>query len=76
MKDPHRPTDGSRTAGPPGMPRWVKVFAAIVALLVLALVVSKVLGADHGPGMHASTGAATPVTLSTEKALAGLVPRW
>ena len=71
MKDPHRPTDGA-----PGMPRWVKVFAAIAALLVLALVVSKVLGADHGPGMHAGMDSATPVTLSAPGALAGPVPRW
>lgn len=40
--------------GPPRMPRWVKVAAVVVGLLVLALVVKFVVdgGAGHGPSRH------------------------
>jgi hypothetical protein len=33
-------------------PRWVKVLAAIGAILVLAIVVMVISGGDHGPGRH------------------------
>lgn len=36
-----------------GMPRWVKVFAVIGAVLALVLVVGLVFGGgEHGPGRH------------------------
>lgn len=36
-----------------GMPRWVKVFTVIGALLVVLLVVGLVFGGgNHGPGRH------------------------
>jgi cytochrome b561 len=43
---------------PPGMPRWVKVAAVVVGLLLLLLLVLQLTGiaGEHGPGMHSSTG--------------------
>ena len=43
------------------MPRWVKVAAIIVGVLVLVFVVLNLLGVggQHGPGRHGS-GAGTP----------------
>jgi hypothetical protein len=39
---------------PPGVPRWVKVSGAILAILVVALVaVALAGGQNHGPGRHA-----------------------
>jgi hypothetical protein len=38
--------------GPPGMPRWVKVFLVIAIVLALAFIVSRLLGLQHGPGLH------------------------
>ncbi len=38
--------------GPPGMPRWLKVFGIIAAILLLLLLVSMMAGMKHGPGMH------------------------
>lgn len=40
----------------PPMPRWVKVFLVIVLLIATALIVSQVLGVQHGPGMHGALG--------------------
>jgi hypothetical protein len=40
------------SAGPPPMPRWVKVLLVLAALVVLALAVGTLLGIEHGPGMH------------------------
>jgi hypothetical protein len=34
------------------MPRWVKVSLIIAVILVLAFVVSRFLGFQHGPGLH------------------------
>ncbi len=34
------------------MPNWVKVFIVIGVVLVLGLVIAKIAGVDHGPGMH------------------------
>jgi hypothetical protein len=46
----------SESAGPPGMPRWVKVTAIVVGLLVLLFLVLQLTGlaGEHGPGMHSS----------------------
>lgn len=35
-----------------GMPRWVKVFLIIAIVLVLAFLVTFILGVGHGPGLH------------------------
>jgi hypothetical protein len=42
----------------PGTPRWVKVFAIIVIVLVLLLGGLKLfgVGGEHGPGRHAPPG--------------------
>ncbi len=46
------------------MPTWVKVFIAVGALLLIGLVVTQVVGVDHGPGMH-RPGGHTPVEHGT-----------
>jgi hypothetical protein len=35
------------------MPRWVKVFAAIALLAIIALLAMVIDGGEHGPGRHA-----------------------
>ncbi len=42
----------------PGMPRWVKISGAVVAILVLliAVVVATGVGGPHGPGRHLQSG--------------------
>ncbi len=54
---------GSSSDEPPGMPRWVKVSAIIVGILVLLVVLVKVtgVGGEHGPGRHAPNGAGVQV---------------
>lgn len=43
----------------PPMPRWVKIFLAVVLIIAAALLISRALGVQHGPGMHgASAGTA------------------
>lgn len=39
---------------PPGMPRWVKIAAIIVGLLILLFLILQLTGVagDHGPGRH------------------------
>ena len=50
--------------GHPGAPRWVKVAAVLVLLLIAALVISKLAGAEHGPGMHGG-GAISPAQMGS-----------
>lgn len=40
--------------GPPGMPRWVKVGAVVLGLLILMVLVLHLTGvvSGHGPGEH------------------------
>jgi len=47
---------GAGRAPTTGMPRWVKVFLIIAIVLVLALVISRLLGIQHGPGLHSPPG--------------------
>ena len=56
--------------GPPGMPRWVKVAAIIVGVLILLFVVLKItgIGGEHGPGRHMSGTGAPPFSLVAERA--------
>jgi len=50
MTEPAQPSHD----GHPGMPRWVKVSALVVAVLVVALIlVMLAIGGEHGPGRHA-----------------------
>jgi hypothetical protein len=45
------PTGG----GHPGLPRWVKMSAVILAVAVLlAIAATLIAGVDHGPGRHGS----------------------
>ena len=44
------------TPGQSGMPRWVKLFIVVAIVLVLALLVSRLLGVQHGPGLHSPPG--------------------
>ena len=54
-------TDDADT--PPGLPRWVKVAAVVVGLLILVVLVLQLTGVagEHGPGMHSSLGTPLPV---------------
>lgn len=48
------------SSGPPGVPRWVKVSAVVVAVIVVVLVllaITGVLGGPHGPARHGPGGA-------------------
>lgn len=59
MADPvrSRGTAASGT-GPPGAPRWVRVFVIIViAAAVPAIAVAMFGGGSHGPGRHVGAGA-------------------
>jgi hypothetical protein len=48
-------TDDPTGGGHPGLPRWVKVSAIIVAIAVgLAIAATLILGVDHGPSRHAA----------------------
>ena len=49
--------DGRGSTG--GMPRWVKVLLITALVFVLALVVSRLAGVRHGPGLHAPRSEAT-----------------
>lgn len=58
MADPARDR-GTPGAGPPGAPRWVRMFVAVlVAAVVLAVIVALWGGGSHGPGRHLGAGPA------------------
>jgi hypothetical protein len=46
--------------GPTGMPLWVKVFLIIAIVLVVAFIVSRLFGVQHGPSQHGGLGGYTP----------------
>lgn len=57
------PAPATTAFAPPPRPRWVKVAAIVVGLLVLGFVILNLAGVGpgagrHGPGRH--TGGATP----------------
>ncbi|WP_395111484.1 hypothetical protein [Actinomadura sp. SCN-SB] len=47
-------TGPASPGSPPRMPRWVKVSAIVVAVLIVLFAVALLtgLGGDHGPGRH------------------------
>ncbi|MFI9585927.1 hypothetical protein ACIHCQ_29730 [Streptomyces sp. NPDC052236] len=49
---------GSPPTAPPRAPRWVKVSAIVVGVLILLVLITKLtgLGGDHGPGRHMGAG--------------------
>ena len=61
MTDPNTEPDAGRridAGSPPGMPRWVKVSAIIVGVLILLFVVVQLTGVAgrHGPARHLGEG--------------------
>lgn len=78
MTDASRYSDTGADAGhgsPPRMPRWVKVAAVVVGILILLFVVLTLagVGGDHGPGRHMSEdGSFTEVAEQTEDGRAAL----
>jgi hypothetical protein len=52
---------------PTGMPRWVKVFIAVAILAALAFIGSRLLGVQHGPGLHSPPGASGGQTTRVEQ---------
>lgn len=71
------PDRGPHPRTPPKAPRWVKVSAIIVGILIALIVVAKLtgLGGEHGPGRHMGAGTASGVTaiaaVAEVQALAG-----
>jgi len=49
----------------PGMPRWVKAAVAVVLVLVVVLVIGRLTGVEHGPGLHGGDGQ-TPASQVSE----------
>jgi hypothetical protein len=49
---------------PPGVPAWVKISGAVVAVLVIVVIAVLLVGGggggEHGPGRHGAAGAVTP----------------
>jgi hypothetical protein len=67
MTDPQHDARPDTADAPPGMPRWVKVAAVVVGLLILLFVVLQLTGiaGEHGPGMHSSTGQSSTLVATT-----------
>jgi hypothetical protein len=38
------------------MPRWVKVFGIVAAVVILLFVIMLLAGGNHGPGRHMPSG--------------------
>lgn len=60
---------------PPGMPRWVKVTAIVVGVLILLFLVLQLTGlaGQHGPGRHFSDGL-SPVDVLDPAAVKSALP--
>lgn len=58
------PSHGSPSGEPPKMPRWVKVSAVVVGVVILLFVILQLtgIGGNHGPGRHSSAGRPAVVT--------------
>lgn len=59
MPNQDRPPQDQADVGlgtPPGMPRWVKIAAIVVGVLILLFLVLQLtgVGGEHGPGRHMS----------------------
>ncbi len=37
---------------PPAAPRWVKIFAALIVMLIVVVIILHLTGNSFGPGMH------------------------
>lgn len=47
------------------MPRWVKVSGLVAVVLILLVIVSMLIGGNHGPARHLGSANAVGVELST-----------
>ena len=67
MTEPQHDTGHGLGDTPPGLPRWVKVAAIVVGLLILIAVFLQLTGlaGEHGPGMHSSLGPQPPHLVAT-----------
>lgn len=75
MPDMPPPLDASRDRGippdddsPGRTPRWVKVFGAIIVLVILLFVIlmfTRGRGGQHGPGRHMQSGGVSQTLAST-----------
>ncbi|MCU1634663.1 MAG: hypothetical protein JWM61_3315 [Micrococcaceae bacterium] len=63
-------TDGDARQVRPPMPRWVKIFLAVVLVIVAALLISRALGVQHGPGMHGASASAAAMADPRQQCLA------
>jgi hypothetical protein len=52
------PSHGSPSGEPPTMPRWVKVSAVVVGVVIVLFVILQLtgIGGSHGPGRHSGAG--------------------
>jgi hypothetical protein len=50
--DPHE--DSHEDLDPPGAPRWVKVSAVLVLLIIAVAVLVAAIAGDHGPMRHSA----------------------
>lgn len=60
QREPDETQNGSR---PPGVPAWLKISGAVVALMVIAVIGVLLVGGgggEHGPGRHGAESAGTP----------------
>lgn len=60
--DDHSTPDDQSDLTP--MPVWVKWFLLVAALVVLVLLVAKLTGVEHGPGLHSAATAGVGMTVS------------
>jgi len=72
----HEPDEIQNGSRPPGVPAWLKVSGAVVAVLVIVVIVVLLVGGgggEHGPGRHGAEGAVAPdaTTSSTSAGLLG-----
>ena len=69
------PTSYTGSGSPPGMPRWVKIAAVTVGVLVLLFLILQVTGiaGQHGPGRHMSGSASQPVSFDSWTSAVGTV---
>ena len=58
------PSHALPSSEPPRMPRWVKVSAVVLGVVILMFVILQLtgVGGNHGPGRH--SGAGSPVMIS------------
>lgn len=63
------PPPDSDNQAPPRMPRWVKVPAIVLGILVLIFVILQLtgVGGDHGPGRHLPGGDSSPAGVTIEQ---------